>query len=117
MYTKDRPANEIAPKHGTIYVQSGPPKHFLPGYTLTAEDVQELKTAFKARNAYLQGMYERESRLLTQVENLKKRTENLTKKTEDLTKTIENLKKSRHPVPTDSESRLKQAPKTSGSAA
>jgi hypothetical protein len=71
MYTKDRPANEIAPKHGTIYVHPGPPKHFRPGYTLTTKDVQELKLAFKGRNAYLQGMYERESRLLVQIEQLR----------------------------------------------
>ncbi len=71
MYTKDRPANEIAAKHGTTYVQPGPPKHFRPGYTLTADDVQELKMAFKRRNAYLQAMYQRESQLLTQVESLK----------------------------------------------
>jgi Predicted proline hydroxylase len=72
MYTKDRPADETAPKHGTIYVQSGPPKHFRPGYTLTADDVQELKSLFRHRNSYLQGMYERESQLTTQVEAAKK---------------------------------------------
>jgi hypothetical protein len=72
MYTKDRPANEIVAKHGTIYVQPGPAKHFRAGYTLTSEDVRDLKAAFQHRNGYLQGMYERESRLLTQIENLKK---------------------------------------------
>jgi hypothetical protein len=57
MYTRDRPAEEIAPKHGTIYVQPGPPKHFEAGHALTPNDVQELKTAFIRRNGYLQGMY------------------------------------------------------------
>jgi hypothetical protein len=79
MYTKDRPAEEIAPKHGTIYVQPGPPKDFQAGYTLTAKDVQELKIAFIRRNAYLQAMYGRESRLLTQIENLRKGIEHLKK--------------------------------------
>jgi 2-oxoglutarate-Fe(II)-dependent oxygenase superfamily protein len=87
MYTKDRPANEIAPKHGTIYVQSGPPKQFCTGYTLTSEDVRELKSAFQHRNGYLQGMYERESRLLTQIENLKRKADNLAKMIENLKKT------------------------------
>jgi hypothetical protein len=77
MYTKDRPPNEIALKHGTIYVQPGPPKHFRPDYTLTADDVQELKSQFRHRNGYLQGMYERESRLTVQLEAARKKLENL----------------------------------------
>jgi hypothetical protein len=72
MYTKDRPKEEIAPKHGTIYVPAGPPKQFKSGHTLTGGDVQELTTLFKARNAYLQGMYERESKLMEQVEAAKR---------------------------------------------
>ena len=79
MYTKDRAADEIAPKHGTIYVQPGPPKHFEAGYMLTADDIQELRIAFIRRNAYLQGMYQRESQLLTQVEKLTKAVEHLRK--------------------------------------
>jgi hypothetical protein len=92
MYTKDRPANEIAAKHGTIYVQPGPPKHFRPSYTLTADDVQQLKMSFIRRNSYLQGMYERESKWLMQIENLKRKTDNLAK-------TIENLKKTQTSSP------------------
>jgi hypothetical protein len=72
MYTVDRPRDEIARKHGTIYVPSGPPKRFQPGHTLTASDVQELTGLFKGRNAYLQGMYERESRLMEQNEAAKR---------------------------------------------
>jgi hypothetical protein len=79
MYTKDRPAEEIAPKHGTIYVLPGPPKQLRAGHTLTAEDVQELKVAFERRNIYFRGMYERESRLLTQLEKLKGAVEHLKK--------------------------------------
>jgi hypothetical protein len=85
MYTKDRPAEEIAPKHGTTYVLPGPPKQFQAGHTLTAEDVQELKLAFERRNLYFQGMYGRESRLLVQVEKL--------------TKAVEHLKKMQKPGP------------------
>jgi molybdopterin-biosynthesis enzyme MoeA-like protein len=84
MYTKDRPAEEIAPKHWTIYVLPGPPKHFQAGYTLSAEDVQELKLAFEERNGFLQVMYGRESLLLTRVE--------------ELTKAIEHLKKMQKPA-------------------
>lgn len=56
MYTKDRPAEEIVPKHWTIYVLPGPPKHFQAGYTLSAEDVPELKLALKECNAFLKVM-------------------------------------------------------------
>lgn len=76
MYTKERPEEEIAPKHGTIYVPEGAPRHFRPGYTLTAEDVRLLTNQFNRRNAYLKAMYGRESRLLVQLENLKRRPPN-----------------------------------------
>jgi hypothetical protein len=79
MYTRERAANEIAPTHGTIYVQPGPPKRFQAGYTLTADDVQELKIAFVLRNGYLHGMYQRESQLLAQIDNLTKAVEHLKK--------------------------------------
>jgi 2OG-Fe(II) oxygenase superfamily len=80
MYTKDRPAHEIAPKHGTIYVQPGPPRHFRPGYALTTDDVQQLKSQFRHRNGYLQGMYERESGLLEQLGAAKQRIEKLSER-------------------------------------
>jgi hypothetical protein len=76
MYTEDRPEEEIAPKHGTIYVPEGTPKHFRPGYTLTEDDIRLLTQQFKRRNAYLKGMYGRESRLLVQLENLKRARSN-----------------------------------------
>lgn len=79
MYTKDRPAEEIAPKHWTMYVLPGPPKHFQAGYTLSAEDVQELKLALEERNVFLRVMYGRESRLLTRVDTLTKAVEHLKK--------------------------------------
>lgn len=79
MYTKERAANEIAARHGTIYVQPGPPMHFQAGHTLTADDIQELKIAFVRRNGFLQGMYHRESQLLTQIDNLTKAVEHLKK--------------------------------------
>jgi hypothetical protein len=79
MYTKERAADEIAPRHGTIYVQPGPPKRFQAGHTLTADDIEELKIAFVRRNGFLRGMYQRESQLLTQIDNLTKAVEHLKK--------------------------------------
>jgi 2-oxoglutarate-Fe(II)-dependent oxygenase superfamily protein len=72
MYTKDRPAHEVAPKHATIYVQKGPPAFITPGHTLTQNDVAEVEGIFQHRNGYLQGMYREHSRLLVQNESLLK---------------------------------------------
>jgi Rps23 Pro-64 3,4-dihydroxylase Tpa1-like proline 4-hydroxylase len=63
MYTKDRPREEIADKHGTIYVQRPLPSYIEPGYTLTQSDVDELRANFTKRNAYLKGLYAREAEL------------------------------------------------------
>ncbi len=98
MYTKDRPADEIASKHSTIYVQPGPPKHFRPGHTLTADDVRELKMAFTRRNNYLQGMYDRESRLSTQLEAAKGRIQNLTQIAERKASTNVQQKTAQQPL-------------------
>lgn len=68
MYTKDRPANEVAQNHGTIYVQSGPPKCIREGHTLTKEDVAEVEDIFLRRNNYLQAMYKDKSDVLSQQE-------------------------------------------------
>jgi hypothetical protein len=70
MYTKDRPAHEIAPKHTTIYVQKGPPAFITPGHTLAHEEVAEVESIFFHRNAYQRGMYSTGSDLLVQNESL-----------------------------------------------
>jgi hypothetical protein len=98
MYTKDRPANEIVPKHRTIYVQSGPPKHLRAGHTLTAKDLHQLNECFHERNTYLQAMYQVESEMLVQAETRKKYIVALKKRVENLTKHVENFKKSRQPA-------------------
>lgn len=54
LYTKDRPAEEIAPLHGTFYVQRFLPKHIVPGYTLTAEDVKALGDLMIKRDQFIE---------------------------------------------------------------
>jgi hypothetical protein len=76
-------SRKVAPKHGAMYLQPGRPKHFEAGHPLTPNDEQEFKTAFIRRNGYLQGMYQRESQLLTQIENLKRWVERLQKNVEN----------------------------------
>jgi hypothetical protein len=58
LYTKDRPAGEIAPLHGTFYVQRPLPASIAEGRTLTEADVTELKSLLKRRDDWLQ-MYQK----------------------------------------------------------
>lgn len=53
LYTKDRPAQEIAPMHGTFYVQRPLPSHLQEGHTLNGADVTEIKTLLKRRDDWL----------------------------------------------------------------
>jgi 2OG-Fe(II) oxygenase superfamily len=54
LYTKTRPAEEIAPVHGTFYVQRPLPERFREGMTLTGEDVAELKNLLWRRDIWVE---------------------------------------------------------------
>jgi hypothetical protein len=54
LYTKERPPEEIAPSHGTFYVQRPLPARFSPGYALTAADVSELKALLIRRDGWIE---------------------------------------------------------------
>ena len=54
LYTKTRPAEEIAPVHGTFYVQRPLPDRFREGMTLAAEDVAELKDLLWRRDIWVE---------------------------------------------------------------
>lgn len=58
LYTKDRPAEEIAGPHSTFYVQWPLPKKFAPGHVLSESDVTELRTGY-ARRARQLDFYEK----------------------------------------------------------
>lgn len=59
-YTAERPAEEAAPSHQTIYVPRPLPEHLRAGYTLRDEDVYELQVQWERRNAQMRFLYERE---------------------------------------------------------
>ena len=63
-YSKERPANEIAPKHTTIYVQRQLPPEIKVGRTLTDKDVSEIASLIAARDAHIRMQYEENTRLL-----------------------------------------------------
>jgi hypothetical protein len=58
LYTKERPAEEIAPLHGTFYVQRFLPERIRAGYTLTAEDADELTRLLIRRDTWIE-LYQR----------------------------------------------------------
>jgi Rps23 Pro-64 3,4-dihydroxylase Tpa1-like proline 4-hydroxylase len=81
LYTDKRPAEELAPGHGTVYVQAALPKHIRAGQTLTPADEELIHANLARRNAYLRILYKREYRfaehidgLMAQIEELKRAT-------------------------------------------
>lgn len=71
LYTKDRPAHEIAGPHSTFYVQWPMPDRLKPGWVLTDEDVKDLQEAHNRRDGQIE-MYQRmEERLGRELEGLR----------------------------------------------
>ena len=64
-YTRDRPAAEIAPDHGTYYVPRPLPDRFQPGRTLNEEDVAELGDLISRRDRQIRYLWEHEQELRT----------------------------------------------------
>lgn len=58
LYTKTRPREEVAPPHGTFYVQRPLPAQMAPGHVLTAADVEELTRLLKNRDGWIR-LYQR----------------------------------------------------------
>ena len=60
LYTEDRPAEETAASHGTVYVQPQLAEHVQPGYTLAEQDVEEIRSLMGRRDQQIKFLYERE---------------------------------------------------------
>jgi hypothetical protein len=63
LYTKSRPQDEVAPPHGTFYVQRPLPGHLVPGRVLSAEDVTDIKRLLAARDGWIRQYQRRELEL------------------------------------------------------
>ncbi len=61
-YTEERPAAETAASHGTFYVQRPLSDHLEAGYTLRAEDVEEIENLLERRDTQIKFLYQRELR-------------------------------------------------------
>jgi hypothetical protein len=53
LYTKDRPGEEIAPMHGTFYVQRPLPGHIQAGYTLAKHDTEDIRWLLSVRDGWI----------------------------------------------------------------
>jgi Rps23 Pro-64 3,4-dihydroxylase Tpa1-like proline 4-hydroxylase len=67
-YTIDRPAEELADTHSTIYVDRPLPAHFAPGRTLSETDVAELQILVARRDQHNQRLYRDITHLGAQLE-------------------------------------------------
>jgi hypothetical protein len=68
LYTKTRPAAEIAPPHATFYVQPPISEHLVAGHTLTASDVLEIKQALNRRDSWIHNYQKKELDLTDQIQ-------------------------------------------------
>jgi len=59
-YSHKRPAAEMVPSHGTYYYQRPLPRHIQAGYTLTEDDVAEIRKLFTRRDQHIRFLYDRE---------------------------------------------------------
>jgi hypothetical protein len=69
-YTRERPADEIAPSHATFYVQRPLSDRIQCGYTLGEQDVEELRELLERRDIQIRFLYEREKEFSALISNL-----------------------------------------------
>ena len=67
-YTRERPADEVADTHSTIYVNRPLPEHLHAGHVLTADDMEQLRIAVARRDQHNERLYRDLSRLNAQLE-------------------------------------------------
>ena len=68
-YTKERPADELADSHSTIYVDQPLPARFQPGLTLAEDDVQALRVLLARRDQHNQRLYRDLTAITRQLED------------------------------------------------
>jgi hypothetical protein len=71
LYTQTRENEEVAPPHGTVYVQKPLPIKLEEGAVITSSDIALVNANLQRRHSYLKGMYSREYGLSRIIEQLK----------------------------------------------
>lgn len=70
-YSHERPQEELADTHSTIYVDRPLPKRFQPGLVLTGDDMQEIRILLARRDQHIQRLYRDITHFTTLYENAK----------------------------------------------
>lgn len=70
LYTRERPAEEVASPHSTIYVPDPPSSDLVAGYALNELDVKEIHQQSNVNRLRVRHLYQREKGLLQQISNL-----------------------------------------------
>lgn len=70
-YTRERPAEELADTHSTIYVDRPLPDHFKPGTALTEANIEELRILLARRDQHNQRLYRDITKLSAELEGAK----------------------------------------------
>ena len=76
-YTKDRPAEQTASPHATVYVPNPLPPSVKAGHTLTEEDVEEIRYLVNKRDGLLRFLYHRELEFSEALEAARARLKNV----------------------------------------
>jgi len=71
-YTKERPAEELADPHSTIYVDRPLPAHLHAGHQLTEADMGELRVLLTRRDMHLKRLYDEITRTTVELEAARK---------------------------------------------
>jgi hypothetical protein len=71
-YTRERPVEELADTHSTIYVDRPLPERFRSGVTLDADDVEELRFLIARRDQHNQRLYREITHLTGELEGAQK---------------------------------------------
>lgn len=70
-YTVDRPEEELAEPHSTIYVDRPLPEHIRAGHTLSEDDMDALRALLARRDQHIARLYRDTSRQQAQLESLR----------------------------------------------
>jgi len=70
-YTEDRPAQELAAEHSTIYVEQHLPEHYVAGMKFDADELQHVRSLLTSRDRHLKRLYADIRRLNTNINFLR----------------------------------------------
>jgi len=71
-YTKNRPEQQVAPSHATVYAPRRLPEQIRAGHTLTIEDEQTVRDLLARRDTHIRFLYEREKEFSEAMDDMRR---------------------------------------------